>query len=155
MFSLPDHNSFQVRYWNHISNRMLSEWDGGPPPVPRLQAPVHASLEHDLIRHYTGRWTWTLDNSIEPSRRFHNHEEGPLLDPSPGAFIYKTMLKHYANWAPKLEVNVNKVMAQSPWLFVWSSNGHPTSDWQWDMDMGHSQTGIYSVSCSSWWWLLI
>ena len=154
MFSLPDHNSFQVRYWNHISNRMLSEWDGGPPPVPRLQAPVHASLEHDLIRHYTGRWTWTLDNSIEPSRRFHNHEEGPLLDPSPGAFIYKTMLKHYANWAPKLEVNVNKVMAQSPWLFVWSSNGWASNirlAMQWDM--GHSQTGIYSVSRS--WWLLI
>ena len=41
----------------------------------------------------------------------------PLLDETlllVLSYMTMTMLKHYANWAPKLEVNVNKVMAQSP-----------------------------------------
>ena len=75
--------------------------------MPRLQAPVHASLEHDLIRQYTGPWTWTLEfqTNLREDFTVTIQEEGLLLVENTYkcllAFIFKSLLKHYANWAPK------------------------------------------------------
>ena len=63
--------------------------------TPRHHSTAEAHLRDDQVRAM-------LRFLNEPSRRFHNHGEEPTrLKALTSAFTFKTLLKHYAKWAPK------------------------------------------------------